>query len=328
MPDHKNQHFVPRCYLRSFSTHGVGKTINLYNIGALRSIQDAPVKGQCARPYYYGTDLRIERALQQHERNYSDALRAITCTRRKLPTNTIPVLFDFMALQYCRTRAAALRSTTVAQGMLSALERDLSAQLPRVDTSEYAMMWLTLQTYPPLFRAISDLKAVIIENQTPIDFVTCDDPVVFSSRFHAERLQSDNFGVAAAGIFFMLPISPRLLLLCYDRHVYKLLGVRRSRGVLRDPQDVRSCNELQFLNASQNIYFADWGQKEEIESQFRSVAARREMPRTQFLTYAEYGTTRDGKLFRVVEDGRMPSSGGALIRAKSTHVFPTNWLSV
>ena len=62
MADHKNQHFVPRVLLRPFT-----KGINLNNIRADQLIPDAPLKGQCARHYWYGEDGQLEAILSKLE---------------------------------------------------------------------------------------------------------------------------------------------------------------------------------------------------------------------------------------------------------------------
>ncbi|MCF6263399.1 MAG: DUF4238 domain-containing protein [Xanthomonadales bacterium] len=49
MATNKNQHFVPRCYLKAFSKDGEGLAINLFNIGRKRLIQNAPLKHQCSK---------------------------------------------------------------------------------------------------------------------------------------------------------------------------------------------------------------------------------------------------------------------------------------
>jgi hypothetical protein len=67
MADHKNQHFVPRVLLRPFTKNAEDKSINLYNIRADRLIPDAPVKGQCARHYWYGEDGQLEALLGKLE---------------------------------------------------------------------------------------------------------------------------------------------------------------------------------------------------------------------------------------------------------------------
>ena len=77
MPSQKNQHYVPRCALRPFTSNTEGRAINLFNIDANRSIENAPVKGQCSRDYFYGKDLRAENALAKMEGQYARIAAAL-----------------------------------------------------------------------------------------------------------------------------------------------------------------------------------------------------------------------------------------------------------
>ena len=81
MPAHKNQHFVPRCALKPFSLGGTGDAINVFNIASKRAIRNAPVKGQCARAYLYGKDLKAEQLLMTLEGNYAGNHYLIECWR-------------------------------------------------------------------------------------------------------------------------------------------------------------------------------------------------------------------------------------------------------
>src|SRR5262249_5330903 len=71
MPQNKLQHYVPKCHLRPFCLDSGGSAINLYNIARDRLIEGAPIKGQCARDYFYGKDRVLERALQEPEGAYA-----------------------------------------------------------------------------------------------------------------------------------------------------------------------------------------------------------------------------------------------------------------
>lgn len=78
MATNKNQHFVPRCYLRPFTTDSANVSINLFNIDRLKFIERASVKHQCSGDYFYGEDLALERAIQFTESTYAAALRDIS----------------------------------------------------------------------------------------------------------------------------------------------------------------------------------------------------------------------------------------------------------
>jgi hypothetical protein len=78
MASNKNQHFVPRCYLRPFTIDGANRAINLYNIDRRKFIERAPVKHQCSGDYFYGKDQLLDKAIQAMEGAYGTALRIIT----------------------------------------------------------------------------------------------------------------------------------------------------------------------------------------------------------------------------------------------------------
>ena len=327
MPAHKSQHFVPRCYFRAFSTDGAARSINLYNIGTLKSVRNAAVKGQCSRPYFYGEDLKIERALQAHENAYSDVLRSLHGRPPTLTTTDLQTLCDFLALQYSRTEALVLRERMVVSGILDLIEQDCAANTARLRVTNDELVRVALSMYPHVLRSIGDLRVCILVNRTALDFVTSDDPVVYSSRFHAEKLVNPNFGIEAAGVFMVLPLSPRFLLLCYDSDVYRLRGSFRYISVLRTIRDVRACNELQLLNAANNIYFADWEQRHQLASHVRAIAHLRGKARAEFLTYVAVGRGSEGTFFRLKEPGTSHAPSESIIRAANVHVFPTLWLN-
>jgi hypothetical protein len=51
-PKKKNNHFVPRSYLRRFCS-GSDRQIELYNLKSGRTVEAAPIKTQCSRDYFY-----------------------------------------------------------------------------------------------------------------------------------------------------------------------------------------------------------------------------------------------------------------------------------
>jgi hypothetical protein len=64
-------------------------------------------------------------------------------------------------------------------------------------------------------RDIEDLKIRIVENRTDLEFVISDDPGVMMNRYAAQRLKG-NFGISSSGVTFVMPLTPRFAVLCYD----------------------------------------------------------------------------------------------------------------
>jgi Protein of unknown function (DUF4238) len=105
MPANKSQHFVPRCYLRAFCADHEGAAINVFNMARELQIEAAPAKGQCAKPYFYGRDGELERALQEPEGEYGEIMRRVVDDPHAAKRTDISTLCSFMLLQSYRSAA-------------------------------------------------------------------------------------------------------------------------------------------------------------------------------------------------------------------------------
>ncbi|MNF88215.1 hypothetical protein D3C81_1520250 [compost metagenome] len=95
-------------------------------------------------------------------------------------------------------------------------------------------------------------------------------------------------GLSCKGLQIFLPISPTILLHYYDPECYKT-GDRKSRAVqITEQRDMDSLNLLQFVNASENIYFSD-AQKSRF-STLKSAISLRPTNKTKISTYPNWET--------------------------------------
>lgn len=62
MSNQKNQHFVPKVYLKQFSADG--KSIELCIKKSLEFIPKAAIKNQSSSNYFYGKDLKLPLSMQ------------------------------------------------------------------------------------------------------------------------------------------------------------------------------------------------------------------------------------------------------------------------
>lgn len=62
--DNKKHHYVPRFYLKQFSSKP--NRINIYNIKQKIFIEDAGLKNQCYKNRFYGADNELEYLLVGH----------------------------------------------------------------------------------------------------------------------------------------------------------------------------------------------------------------------------------------------------------------------
>jgi hypothetical protein len=220
MPSNKNQHFVPRCYLRPFSMNKEGRAINLYTVSRERFVQNASISGQCSGDYFYGEDLALEKALGYFEGNYAKVTSKLH-DRAALSEEDLGTLRHFALLQYMRTKVFIAQLQAAMHGMNQALASEArNAKGFEADTSHERNMLLAIKMWFENREAIDDLKTVLFINQTRHEFITSDDPSTFTNRFLLQKMKISSFGLGSAGVCFFLPLTPMHLLLCYDGAVY------------------------------------------------------------------------------------------------------------
>lgn len=275
MPDHKNQHFVPRCHLKPFSVGMAGKAINLFHIKSGRLVRNASLKSQCARDYFYGDDLTIEKSLQNLEGTYASIVRQII-ERQSIDDDAEHFLRDFSYLQYVRTDIAVKR-TLLAQSDMADLIFEGAEQQRPAELTQKEIIQMMMETFSETVSKIDDLKVCIIRNDTQTPFITSDDPAITMNRFYAQRLgrRWKAAGVSNAGAMFVLPLSPKFLVFVYDGDVYTCTDRINGVVVLDNRSDVDALNTLQFMKASENIYFFDGADGEKVKAAFESVANKR-----------------------------------------------------
>jgi len=322
MASNKNQHFVPRCYLRPFTLNGENVAINLFNTDRSLFIEKAPVKNQCSRDYFYGEDLLLERAIQASEGAYAQGLSKILQPGYCLDDTHRQLLLRFWLLQHLRTEAASRRALEMSAGM----EDVVGAPLDAFRQSIREAVLMAMHIFVEVIDIVDDLKVCLIRNRTAIPFFTSDDPAVMTNRWYMEnrRTAGHSFGLQSAGALLLLPLSPRVLCLAYDGDVY---SVPHSEGwvEVKRKHDIQAFNQHQFFNCRANIYFRNWDDCQQIKNDFDSVLTLRPKVRHR-IHYAVFDHTESGMdRFRVVDRAAAGDHERALIHTQTVFAKPINW---
>lgn len=261
MPQNKKHHYVPRFYLKRFSNDG--KSINIWNLPTKRKILSANLKNQCYRSYFYGKEPDVELALGKVEIGAAHVFRVIDqCCA--LPSHGSPD-HQFLVLCMLMQHGRTVYTADVLNEMNDKLMKHLlepHAKAKGIDLSRVNIgikevgrhsLGLAMQYYPLLF----DLDYKLLINETAVEFVTSDNPVVLYNQLFAFRTYISNTGLATKGLQIFFPISPRYTLLFFDPVVYSV-GSRKNPFVdVSLPRDVYEINTLQMCSAAENIYFQD-----------------------------------------------------------------------
>ncbi|HMJ28044.1 MAG TPA: DUF4238 domain-containing protein [Xanthobacteraceae bacterium] len=321
MPDNKNHHYVPRCHFKPFTLNEEGKAINLYTSGKQILIPKVPVKSQCAHDYFYGVDLRLETELAQIEGRYATSLRRVVAGDDT--HEDLHLLRFFAYLQLRRTEIAMTRIKEAEDAMLT----DVPEHVMPPDTLE-SIMITSMKVCAEAQHLVTDLKVRIIKNRTEVDFVTSDDPAIATNKWMSQKMNTEGFGVMSSGFILVMPLTPRLAILCYDGQVYTIPSLVGGRVILKKTEDVESLNELQYLKAAANIYFASWGMAEYVRDRFEEARPRRITDWVITRFYLLVSDDGNQRTFKEVsqEETRVPNSR-SIVHTAFRYPVPSTWLS-
>jgi hypothetical protein len=322
MSSYKNQHYVPRCLFKPFTLGAEGKAINLYNIRSVRFIEKAPVKNQCSRNFFYGVDLAQEKSLSELEGHFSRVSKRIIA-RKELTSNDLEWLRIFTIVQTRRTAQAISRLEQFMRQMADEVFGEGSDQRPP-DPSHEELVAQSMKFGLKMAGRIDDLKMIFLENRTELEFSISDHPAVFSNRFNFEQSNVKGFGLASSGLFMVLPIAPRVAVFLYDIGVYSVSIPRGTRFVkLTDIADVRMLNELQELNAEENVYFSGWSGRAEIVIRDAKMEQQRQLrPHVERFVQDQ---TMPLAAFRNGTPEERARGGRQLLHIGSRHPRPRAW---
>ena len=321
MASNKNQHFVPRCYLKPFTKNQEGAAINVFNLDRERFIADAPVKSQCSRDYFYGKDELLEKAIQAVEGAFGAVLRSLQAPRSELTALHKTVLRRFWLLQHVRTEAASRRSVEMAAESDKAAAVEAFAYRNGIREAVH----LAMRIYADMMNAIDDLKICLVRNRSPVPFVTSDDPAVLTNRWYLEdrRANGRSFGLQSSGALALLPLTPDILCIAYDGDVYSIphkFGWTEIRSVA----DVRAFNQHQYLNCFANIYVHDLAHSDEVRAAFKAATSRRLESRHAVHIAILDELRGDYSRYRIVPPGEALDRE-ALIHSEVLFPKPTAW---
>lgn len=319
MASNKNQHYVPRCYLRAFTEHGDGFRINLFNIDRDRVIPLVSARHQCSRNYFYGTDAQLEAAIQLLERSYAEVLRRITQESYVLTDEDSDLLRRFWLFQYLRTEAASQRSVEVLTDAMGISGAEYRAEIKRA-------VLHAMRTFTENMDIMDDMSTCLVRNDSSTPFITSDDPAILSNRLYLECLPrlGKSFGLKQSGNIMVLPLTPSILFLGFDRNIYT---VRDKKGwcSLRAADDARAYNQHQMLNCRANLFFRENHYRSEVCIEFAKIADRRPPARHHIHTMIFDRSEGDHDFYRVVEPEEAREQGEIMVHMEEVYPAPARW---
>ncbi len=280
--DKKNQHYIPKLYLRFFSFENNRNQIGFYNFKNKIFKSRIPLKHQASGDFFYGQDGKLEDWLNTVENFSTPVLKKIieTDSIAELGDQSDILLFFIFLLanrtkgfaEYLQEEADVMFDNFLAYDKrLKDVPKDLKIKL---NNPAQIGIDSALKHFPSLL----DLESKLIVNNTLIPFVCSDSPVVKYNQYLEKRNhKSSHVGLPCKGLQLFVPLSPRHLVLYYDGWAYRVGDKQKSTIKINDVKDVARLNYLQAVNCEQQIFFNHELREKEISSmiveasQFRSI---------------------------------------------------------
>lgn len=257
----KNQHYVPQFYLRNFSEDE--RSLKKAVLSSGKVFETSSIRGECSKDYFYGSDGYVERLLGCIEEDcaeyFRDAIR-FNQDKDKIPNKMRCCFAAFATLQFMRTKKNNdfFANTDKEHNKILAnlYERDygpdsIPEELREKDYSTLSQtaVYSAIMLYP----ALNDLTCVFLDNETDEDYVLSDNPVVCQNPLLEKFSTCNCSGFATRGLQIYIPLTPRRVVCLYDSEAYKF--PKKSLIHIYSKKDVVALNNLQFMNAENNVYF-------------------------------------------------------------------------
>lgn len=326
MAQNKNQHYVPRCHLDAFSVNNNRKSINAFRIIDEHKIKDAPIKGQCAKAYFYGKDLALEKFLQLPEGEYATVVREMLSPKFSLNPQHIDALKRFWLLQFHRTDAASRRTA-----MMMADQDDIvfrGNNPPERQMSEQDILHMGVRVSMRSLNVVEDLKTCLIRNTTKVPFITSDDPAILTNRWYNQNKLAKglSYGVGNSGALLILPLSPSVCCVMYDGDVY---NISNSAGwVIADRiSDVTALNQFQVIKCHSTLYFDQWEKIDYIKSLRDNFISLRPDKRHEIIKLVLAYKDERGEHYKPFDESEWDRSKPLILHARTHEGRPARWPS-
>lgn len=257
----KNQHYLPKFYLRNFSINSNQKQIGVFNIASKFFHQTAKLKTQGSKNFFYGHDGIIENNLSNIEGSLATILKNIL-TEKMIPVKMSTSHIDLLAF----VGLTDLRNPIVIQNIIESnkqIKQRLLELHPETDvdnlvpiiTQEDAIE-TALSGLEAAIENMIDLDYKLLINKTKIPFLTSDFPIVKYNQFLEERRwKHGKTGYGCTGLQIVIPLNPDISIILYDSMVYKVGNRHDNHLNITLDADVNQLNLLQFINCFENIFF-------------------------------------------------------------------------
>lgn len=261
MTEKKNQHYVPKFYLRNFSYQNNKKQIGVFNIKNNFYYPTSKLKTQGSKNFFYGCDGKIEEGLSEIEGYLSKTINNILI-KKEVPGVNSNGHFDlrlFIALTDLRNPTRVENMKTIIEDvknnlLLSEPDIDLSRFVPSYSHEDIIKSLLSKSF--EMADVIADLDFKLLINKTHLPFISSDFPVVKYNQFlENAKWNHSKVGYGIVGLQIFVPLNSELTLIFFDSNIYKVGDRKKKYLDITVEHDINAINLLQFTNCYETVFF-------------------------------------------------------------------------
>lgn len=261
----KNQHYIPKFYLRNFSFNNNQNQIGIFNLKNDFFYSTSKLKTQGSKNFFYGYDGLIEDTLSKMEGDISSTIKNIL-DNKTLPKKNSKEHVDllvFVALTDLRNPMKIGNMKDMLSGMKEKLlevepNAEIENLIPTFSHEEFIEM--SISSIPEMTFNIMDLEYKLLINETEYPFISSDNPVVrYNQYLEKKRWPHGKCGYGVIGLQIFMPLNPNISIHFYDSAIYKVGNKKQKALIIKNNKDIDSINYLQFVNCIETIYFNEKG---------------------------------------------------------------------
>lgn len=262
----KNQHYVPQCLIKNFSTKS-DQAVYVYDSGRQKARGPVATERVLSENFFYDRDNYVENFLATHiEAPAALLIQEIIREPKATISNNLQDLTKFINVQISRTPSALettqkniekfATDTLEVLGKLNGFDdKAIESVKFRLDDTKSI---LALQVFNSALSSmlLSDLSPHIIINNTDTDFILSDHPAVHYNWYLRDSHNLAQTSLSARGVQIFLPISNKLTFCLYDASTYKLGKKGCSYTEANDKYDIALLNRLQLMNRDAYVIYS------------------------------------------------------------------------
>lgn len=295
------QHWVPQYYFRMF-TQG-SDAINLITRASLQPKYNAPIRGQSAKPNFYGS-FEVEQKLCELEGRHSIALRRLRnlaqdCDDAEMSRDEHLALLEAILLQRSRTLLAYEKQSNALSEMMTAMFCHYVRQTSEIESRQSildeiergrcqvsfdrtALVLQEIGIHLSSCALIADLEIYGLINRTNCPFVFSDSPVVFHNAYYGRVSDRGVLGLQSPGLQIFFPLDEVTAFMLIDPATYKVIGQTAGNVDIINVSDVSHLNALQIKHSENCVYFADRADESYVMDLCRLHFAGNSPPRAEY----------------------------------------------